>query len=185
MNADALAELERLGDLRAKGVLTDAEFTTLKTRVLQPSAAASAPAFRADPDDALLRRLATYQQVSGVVWLIIAALQILGGVTVRSDLWLVIAGVWNIFAGVSRFGAAKQIRARDPGVPEAFEGVVQLAIIALINLFVGGVIGLIWVGFDVFVRWQVLKNRALFIAPKAAATVVAASATPTAVPVSP
>ena len=179
MNADTLAELERLGDLRTKGVLTDAEFQLLKARVTAPSSTTSRPAANplTDADEALVRRLATYEQVSGIVWLIIAALQILGGLAVSSDMWLIIAGAWNIFAGLSRFAVAKRIRARDSSVPATFKRWVQLVIIGLINLFVGGVIGLIWIGFDVFVRWQVLKNSRLFAKPGVAPPPAAAPTT--------
>ena len=74
----------------------------------------------------------------------------------------IIAGAWNIFAGFTRLNMSKQIRARDASVPAEFEGISGLVIIAIINVLLGGVIGVIFVAFDVFVRDKVLKHRDLF-----------------------
>ena len=107
-----------------------------------------------DDVDLTVNRLADYQRWSGFLWIglgIIQALTVYG----------IIAGVWNIFAGISRVKMAKQIRARDASVPAAFKDVSGLVIIAIVNILLGGVIGLVVVGFDIFVRDKILKHREL------------------------
>jgi hypothetical protein len=105
--------------------------------------------------DATVRRIADYQRLSGILWIVIGVLQCI-------TLIGIIAGIWNIFAGISRIRIAPLILQRDRRVPAAFEGVMQLVIIALINMFVGGIIGVVFVVFDFVVRDMVLKNRHLF-----------------------
>ncbi len=99
--------------------------------------------------------IASYEKISGIIWLILGIVQCL-------SLIAIIAGVWNIVAGISRIRAAPIILQRHPGVPAAFEGVGMLIAIGLVNLFLGGFIGVIAVVFDFVIRDMVLKNRALF-----------------------
>ena len=105
--------------------------------------------------DVTLRRIADYERISGVVWIVIGVLQCL-------ILIGIIAGIWNIFAGVSRMKAVPIILARSPSVPSMFEGVGQLIVIGLINAFLGGIFGVLCVIFDFIIRDMVLKNRHLF-----------------------
>jgi hypothetical protein len=60
---------------------------------------------------------------------------------------------------------SKHIYARDPRVPASFEPTGQLIVIGLINPLLGGVIGVIFVGLDFFIRYQVLANARLFARP--------------------
>lgn len=126
-----------------------------------PGSAATefAPALLRAPDgmaDArMLDRIASYERTSAIVWLVFGILQIVSVVAV-------IAGIWNILAAVSRFKLSPMIRARDPQIPGIYEGIGQLIVIGVINLLVGGVIGVVFVGFDFYVRSLVLENRHLF-----------------------
>lgn len=106
-------------------------------------------------DDLLIRRIADYQRVSGILWICIGAIQLLTVVGI-------IAGAWNIYAGITRINSCKFILARGPHVPRAFESVTQLIVIGLINLLIGGVIGILFVAFDFYIRDLVLKNASLF-----------------------
>jgi len=105
--------------------------------------------------DNLIRRIADYERISGALWLGIAIIQIL-------TIFGIIAGIWNIYAAITRFGVAKQIRAKHPGIPKTFEPITGLIVIGLINLIFGGVIGLVFVGFDFYIRDKVLTNAQLF-----------------------
>ncbi len=112
----------------------------------------------ADPARAaeVVRRLARYERISAVVWLLIAICQILAVVTA-------LAGLWNIFASISRFRMAKAIEARNPGVPAAYEeGLTWLIVMGVVNLVLGGVFAVVWIGFDWYVRSRVLANRHVF-----------------------
>ena len=110
-------------------------------------------------DENLIRRLADYERVSGILWILLAIIQICTIVGA-------IAGVWNIVAGASRLSLVKRIQRRDPSVPREFEGVASLVIIGIINLILGGVIGVIVVGLDFYIRDKVLTNRHLFATPE-------------------
>lgn len=115
---------------------------------------ATAPTATANPE-ATVRRIADYERISGILWITIGAIQC---ITVIG----IIAGIWNIIAGISRIGAAPVILRRDPQVPAMFEGIGQLIVIGIINLLLGGVIGVVFVIFDFVIRDMVLRNRHLF-----------------------
>lgn len=109
----------------------------------------------ADPDGPLIRRISDYEKVSGIIWICLGAFQLLTVVGI-------IAGVWNIYAGITRIRASKNILARLPGIPAAFESMAGLIIIGVINLLIGGVIGIAFVAFDFYIRDLILTNAALF-----------------------
>jgi hypothetical protein len=104
---------------------------------------------------AIVRRIADYERVSGILWIILGAFQCISLVGI-------VAGVWNIFAGISRVRAVPTILARDPSVPSMFESVAGLIIIGVINLLLGGVIGVVFVIFDFIIRDMAMTNRHLF-----------------------
>lgn len=106
-------------------------------------------------DEATVRRIAEYERISAIVWAVIAVVQILSVVAI-------VAGAWNLYAAWTRHRIVPHIQARNQAVPAAFESITGLVIIGLINLFLGGVIGVIGVVFDFVVRDHVLKNRHLF-----------------------
>lgn len=108
-----------------------------------------------DADTQLLRQIADYERISAVLWLVLGIVQVISVIAV-------IAGIWNIIAAVSRFGLVPRIQQRDPGVPAAYEGVTGLVLIGLVNLCLGGMIGVAFVVFDFIIRDKVLSNRHLF-----------------------
>lgn len=108
-----------------------------------------------DSDVNLIRRIADYEKISGVIWIVVGVIQILLVLTL-------IAGVWNVFAGISRLNVVKRIKAQERSVVENFEGIAGLVVIGIINLIFGGVLGILFIGFDFFIRDQVLSNSRLF-----------------------
>lgn len=119
------------------------------------SPVAMAPFSQESADQATVRRIAEYERISAIVWTVIAVIQIL-------TLVGIIAGLWNLYAAWTRFRIVPHIQARNREVPAAFESITGLVIIGLINLFLGGVIGVIGIVLDFVVRDHVLKNRHLF-----------------------
>jgi hypothetical protein len=116
-----------------------------------------APASEGDADEAarFRERLARYERLSAIVWLVIAVIQILAVVTI-------VAGIWNIFASVSRFRFAKAIREDHPGVVRAYEeSLWMLIVMGCVNFFLGGFIAAGWIAYDFHVRNKVLRNRRL------------------------
>jgi len=106
-------------------------------------------------DDALVRGFSSYERTSGYVWIAIGIIQVICLITI-------IAGVWNIYVGISRGRLATQIERRDRYVPVTFEPLTSYIISAAVNLVLGGVLGVAMVLLDVYVRDQLLKSRHLF-----------------------
>lgn len=103
----------------------------------------------------LIRRLADYERLACIFWMVLGVFQI-------CLVFTAIAGIWNIIASISRWKLPDRIRQRDPTIPQAYQGVSQLIIIGIINLFLGGFIGVLFVAFDFYIRDQVLTNTHLF-----------------------
>jgi len=106
-------------------------------------------------DDSLVRGFASYERTSGWIWIAIGIIQVICLITI-------IAGAWNIYVGLTRGKLATQIERRDPYIPMTFEPLTTYIVSAVLNLVLGGVLGLAMVVADVYVRDQVLKNRQLF-----------------------
>jgi hypothetical protein len=115
----------------------------------------------ANADARMIERIADYERAAAIIWLVFGILQIVSVVAI-------IAGIWNIFAALTRFNVSPMIRARDPAIPQMFESITQLIVIGVINLLVGGVIGVVFIAFDFYVRNLVLEHRHLFAPPSAA-----------------
>ena len=128
---------------------------------MPPQPIYNAPAAATRNDDVLIRRIADYERMSCILWLILGIIQIICIVTI-------IAGIWNVVAVISRWSLPKKIRQRDPGIIEAYQGLGGLIIIGLINFFFGAIIGVAFVVFDLYVRDKVLSNAHLFTANAAA-----------------
>jgi len=120
-----------------------------------------APAAVIRNDEVLIRRIADYERMSCIFWLILGIIQIICIVTI-------IAGIWNVVAVSSRWSLPKKIRQRDPGIIEAYQGLSGLIIIGLINFAFGAMIGVAFVAFDFYVRDKVLSNAHLFTVNAAA-----------------
>lgn len=103
----------------------------------------------------MIRRLADYERISGILWIVIAVVQICTIVGA-------IAGIWNIFAGRSRLKISKRIAECDRNIPKEFEPTSQLLVIGIVNFLLGGVVGILLVVFDFYIRDIVLTNAHLF-----------------------
>jgi len=104
-----------------------------------------------DVGEQTLRRIADYERISGILWLILGIVQVLMIVTI-------IVGIWNIYAATTRMKLQPLILARDSRVPAAYEGVGQLIVIGVLNLLLGGIIGVVFVVFDFIIRDMVLMK---------------------------
>jgi Protein of unknown function (DUF2510)/Family of unknown function (DUF5362) len=114
----------------------------------------------ADQDQLTVQRLYDYEHWSGIAWIVLGGIQVLSVIGI-------LAGAWNIYAGLRRLKTADRIKAQDRNIPAAFQSLTGYIVIGLINLFFGAVIGIVLVGVDLWVRQQVLDNARLFSAPQA------------------
>ena len=106
-------------------------------------------------EEQTLRRIADYERIASILWIFLGVCQVLMVITI-------IAGVWNIYAGWSRLGLPDLIRKRSRRIPAIYEGISQLVIIGVLNLILGGMIGVLFVVFDFIIRDMVLRNRHIF-----------------------
>ena len=100
-------------------------------------------------------RLAGYERTSAILWIIISILQIL-------SVYLIIAGIWNLFSAFSSFKLEKKILNRDADIPQVYESITELVIIAIVNVVFGGIIGVVLVGFDFWIRQEILTHHDIF-----------------------
>lgn len=103
----------------------------------------------------VIRKIANHQKTSNIIWLIIAIIQI-------CSVYLIIAGIWNLVGTICTWKFPERILNQDSTIPDDYEGIVGLIIMAIINLLVGGVIGVLLIVFDFYIRNLVLENRHLF-----------------------
>lgn len=103
----------------------------------------------------LIRRIADYERLSCIFWIVLGVIQI-------CMLWTAIAGVWNIIASITRWKLPDRIRQRDPTIPKTYESITQLVIIGIVNVVLGAFIGVIFIAFDFYIRDKVLTNSHLF-----------------------
>lgn len=118
-------------------------------------AAHQAPGVTASNPDDVVRRLADYKRISGIAWIVLAIVQML-------TLYLIIAGIWNLIVGIQKIKLSKKIGRREADVPPLLESVWGLVVVAIINVLFGGIIGVVLVGFDFYIRDKVLSHRSLF-----------------------
>lgn len=104
----------------------------------------------------IISKISDYQKASNITWLIIAIIQI-------CSIVCIIAGIWNLIATITNWELPKRILSKDDTIPQIYESIVGYFIIGLVNLLVGGVIGLVLLCFDLYIRNLILKNKHLFI----------------------
>lgn len=94
--------------------------------------------------------------VSNIVWIVVGIIQCVAVYTAA-------AGVWNIVNVIVALRNAKNITAHNPGVVPYFDQrKVWLIVLAVVNLILGGVVGVVLVLFEWYVRDFVLRNRSAF-----------------------
>ncbi len=108
-----------------------------------------------ESSETTIRRLADYQKAAGIAWIVLAVVQVL-------TVYGVIAGVWNLIIGIGQIKLSRRIRQRDASIPAEYQGIGGLVFIAILNIVLGGVVGILLVGLDFYIRDKVLSYRNLF-----------------------
>lgn len=97
-----------------------------------------------------------YEIAASIVWIVVGMLQCVA-------VYTAVAGVWNIINAVVSLRNVKNIQPSNPAVVSYFDQrKVWLIVLAVINLILGGVIGVVLVLFGWYVRDFVLRNRSAF-----------------------
>lgn len=103
--------------------------------------------------DDVLRKIAEYENTSGIIWIAIGVIQCLSLVGI-------ICGIWNIIVGNQRLKYSKTLISKPDEICKTFEEQLNsLIIILIINIFLGAVIGVIGAFFDLFVRNYVIEKK--------------------------
>lgn len=105
----------------------------------------------------IVKRVADNHQLSAILWIVLGALQILGCITI-------VAGIWNLIIGIRQLGSVKAIVPNNPNVYRDFDASFGMIIASgIINLVLGGVIGVSISVLDYYNRDMVLRNKHVFI----------------------
>ena len=112
-------------------------------------------------DEALLNTLSQRLKTSGIIWLVIGILQILGGIMI--DWFLLIVGVLNIISAIQDMQYSKTMLSNPTGIVAKFEPLTGPIITLIYNLVIGGVIGVIGsLYYFLAIRNYVMKNKQSF-----------------------
>ena len=119
---------------------------------VKPAKKQNAPSEPAD----VAAKVRRCEVVSGVAWLLIGVVQCV-------LLYTAAAGVWNIINAIVSLRNVKNISVGNAAVVPYFEGrKVWLIVAAVVNIILGGVVGVFLVAFEWYVRDYVLRNRYVF-----------------------
>lgn len=111
--------------------------------------------------DELTATLSKRVKIDGIIWLCIAALQIIAGISYN---WVfLIPGVLNIFTAVRELNISKKVLTDQTGIIKEFEPLAGPIIAAVYNLIIGGIIGVAGsIYYFVAIRQFVMNNRQAF-----------------------
>ncbi len=124
----------------------------------RPAPAAYAPAINPTP---LLNTLSQRLNTNGIIWLVIGALQILGGLFI--DWVLLIVGVLNILSAIDDMNYSKTLLTNPTGLMKRFEPLTGPIITLVYNLVFGGVIGVAGsIYYLVAIRNFVMEHKVAF-----------------------
>lgn len=106
--------------------------------------------------DAVARKVRRCEVASSVVWIVVGIVQCV-------MLYTAAAGIWNVVNAIVRLRNVKNVVSHNPQVVPYFEQrKVWLIVLAVVNIILGGVVGIVLVLIDWFVRDYVLRNRSAF-----------------------
>ena len=96
-----------------------------------------------------------------IMWIVIGAVQILGGVFIN---WFVaLVGVLNIISSLNEINYSKTVLEKPSGIVQKFEPIAGSAIILIYNLVIGGIIGVIGsIYYLIAIRSFVMENKEYF-----------------------
>lgn len=112
--------------------------------------------------NSLVQTLSQRLLINGIIWIVVGALQILGGIFLS---WLtVIVGVLNIISAVHDITYSKQLLNGPQVVVSKFEPVAGAVITMVYNVIFGGVIGIAGsIYYFAAIRDLVMKNKDAFL----------------------
>ena len=106
----------------------------------------------------VLQNIRNKENVGGIIWIVVASIQLLIGLTYN---WVtLLIGIWNLIMGITTITNAGKMEQRANNIVEAYEkNLTNIIIFLVVNIFIGGIIGVIGAIYDLVVRNYVLNNR--------------------------
>ena len=111
----------------------------------------------------LLNKLSERLKINGIIWIVIAVIQILIGL---GGAWFtLIVGVLNIVSAVKDMNYSKEVLQNPAGIVANFESLTSPIITLAYNLVIGGVIGVVGsIYYFIALRGFVMENKNAFLA---------------------
>ena len=109
----------------------------------------------------LLNTLSQRIYTNAIIWLVIGALQVLGGIFI--NWFLLVVGVLNVISSVQDMNYRKTLLQKPTGIVAKFEPIVGPVITLIYNLIFGGIIGVVGsIYYFVAIRNFVMENKQHF-----------------------
>lgn len=116
----------------------------------------------------LLTKLSERLNTNGIIWIVIAVLQIIIGLT--GTILPLIVGVLNLISAVKDMNYSKEVLRNPVGIVNNFEPITSPVITLVYNLVIGGVIGVVGsIYYFIALRGFVMENKNAFLALENAA----------------
>ena len=118
----------------------------------------------------LLETLSARYRINGIIWIVIAALQLLLGLIYLmewslSGLWISGVGVLNLLSAVRDLQNSRRIMIDPTGIVASCQPLTSTIIAMVYNTVVGGFIGVAGnIYYLIFIRGFVLRNKEAFLA---------------------
>lgn len=113
----------------------------------------------------VLRNISSKEMIGAVIWIVLAVLQILLGIAFIDYYWVTLmVGIWNLINGIIRITRAGKVEERGDSIVEEYEkNLASLIIFLILNIFIGGLIGVVGVIYDIVTRNYVLNNKNIIL----------------------
>ena len=113
--------------------------------------------------DSLLTKLSERIKINGIIWIVVAVLQIIIGLS--GTLLPLIVGVLNIISAVKDMNYSKAVLENPNGIVSNYESLTSPIITLVYNLVIGGVIGVVGsLYYFIALRGFVMENKNAFLA---------------------
>ena len=108
--------------------------------------------------NAVLQKISSKEKVGGIIWIVVASIQLIIGLAVN---WVImIIGIWNLIFGIMRIVNAGKMDERADKIVEQYEkDLANIIIFLIVNIFIGGLIGVAGAIFDLVTRNYVMNNK--------------------------
>ncbi len=109
----------------------------------------------------VLTNIKSKEKTEATIWIVIAVIQIIVGIMNIAFYWMaLILGIYNLVNAMNEKKEAEKIEERSDNIVEEYEkDLTNLIVTMFINLFIGGVIGVIGGIYAMTIRSYVLKNK--------------------------